>query len=349
MKKTFSGRRLLASGLCLLASALCAWAAPEEYVTRAASGSTSATVYFEPSPIPGALLVADVTSDKAASVLSWRIGTNQVSILADVASGDTNLLTTIGNITSNAALVSVTAAGVVTAHAAHTNSFVTNAIVYLENVIGTNLTTTSIAREVTSTNYTIIGTSSTNVVNIVSNTALVTYLGVGTNFLFAGYPSQVETNQVKSWITNAGNVEITLSNAFAFTPQKAHVLTPTLYTNKFTALASATTVILSGSNNLAAADYLVFLPSTGGASLVQIHHAEPYRYQYQNLQATAGLALAAGDRLFVLATAVTTPVGAATLRLMADPVRVFPANTPAVLSIDGTSACAVNTAIVRNK
>jgi hypothetical protein len=341
MKKTFSG-------LCLLVSAFCAFAAPEEFVTKAASGTTSATVYFEPGPA-GALVVADVTSDKAASVLSWRLGAAQLTLLAAAAADTTNLLVTVGTVASNAAIVSVTAAGVVTPHAAFTNSFVTNAIVYLENPIGTNVTTTSLAREVTSSFLPILSVSSTNVVSVVSNAASVAALAIGTNFLFTARPDQLETNQVASWVTNSGNLVVTLSNNWSFAPQKAFVLTTNLYTVPFAASATDTSIILVNSNGLAAADQLLILPSTGGASLLQINRAAPYRWQYQTIKAVTGLALGAGDRLFVLDTAITTPVGAATLRLMADPVRVLPANVPAVLSVDGTSAVAINAATVRYK
>jgi hypothetical protein len=327
----------------VLAVALNLIAAPEEYVTKSASGSTSATVYFEPGSQAAALVVADVTSDKAASVLSWRIGTNQVTLLTGAAADVTNMLTTVGNIASNAALVSVTSAGVVTAHTAFTNSYLTNATITLENNLTTNLTTAAIAKKLTGESIAITGTLYTNVVIIASNATVV---AVGTNFLFQGAGWQVETNQVKSWITNGTSYQVTLSNNFSFIPARALVMTNT-YPVMFTASETATSLVLSNSTELAAGDNLVILPSTLGAKVLQIQTISALRYQYQNIKAVTGLALAAGDRLFVLDTAVTTPVGAATLRLMADPVRILPANVPGVLSVDGTSACAVNAAVVR--
>jgi hypothetical protein len=332
------------SALWLLTFAVCALAAPEEFVSQSASGSTAATVYFEPGPKAAALVVADVTSDKAASVLSWRIGGTQVAILAPVAADVTNILCTVGTIASNAALVSVTAAGVVTPHVAFTNSFVTNALVTLQNPIGTNVTTTSQAREVTSTFIPILSSSSTNVITIASN---LNSIAVGTNFLFVAGPTQLETNQVASWITNSGNFVVTLSNNWSFAPEQAFVLTTNVYSITFSATARDSSIVLANSTGLAAGDNLLILPSTGGASLRQVALAAPYRYQFQTIKAATGLTFAPGDRLFVLATAVTTPVGAATLRLFADPVRVLPANVPAVLSVDGTSACAINAAVVR--
>jgi len=319
------------------------WAAPEPYVTKSASGTTAAAVYFEPGPTAAALVVADVTSDKAASLLSWRTGTNQLTLLAPAAADVTNLLTTVGNIVSNTALVSVTAAGVVTPHNGFTNSLKTNALIYLENPIGTNLTSTSLAKKLTGAQLTLLSTSSTNVITIASNLNVVV---VGTNFLFQGSPGQVETNQVASWVTNGANFDVTLSNSFSFTPQRILIMTNT-YHVMFAALATDFSLILSNSTGLAAADQLVMLPSTGGASVRQINAVAAYRYQSTNLKAVTGLVLAAGDRLFVLDADVTTPLGAATLRLLGDPVRYLPANMPGVLSVDGTSACAINAAVVR--
>jgi hypothetical protein len=247
-------------------------------------------------------------------------------------------------VASNAALVSVTAAGTVTAHTAFTNSFITNAIVTLQNVLGTNVAVGSIAREVTTTYLPVTASSSTNVVTI---PATVGALAVGSNFLFTT-TYQAETNQVKSWITNGTSYDITLSNNWSFTPVRAYVLTTNIYPVTFVAApAAADSLILTNGTGLAAGDSLVILPSTGGGEVRQVQTVASYRIQLTPIKAVTGVALAAGDQVYVLDSALTTPVGAATLRLMADPVRVLPANLPAVLSVDGTSACAVNAATVR--
>lgn len=326
--------------------ALAVMAAPEEFVSKNASGSTAATVYFEPGPRVASLLVADVTSDKAASVLSWRTGSNSVTLLAASAADVTNTYTTVGLIASNAALVSVRADGTVTAHNAFTNSFFTNALVTLENPIGTNAAVGSIATKVLTRYLTILNTNSAKVITVASNDA---YLNVGTatNFLFMARPDQIETNQVASWTTNGANFIITLSNNFAFNPLRAYVLTNSYTVSFVPATNSNAYLILTNGTGITNGDSLLILPSTGGASLRQIQTVADYRVQLTPLKAVTGIALAAGDRLFVLDTAYTTPVGAATLRLLADPVRILPPNQPAVLSVDGTSACAVNAAVVR--
>jgi hypothetical protein len=341
MKKTFYA-------LCLLASALCALSAPEEFVTKTASGTTSATVYFEPGPQSAALTVADVTSDKAASVLSWRTGTNQLTILKAVpATAVSNIFTTVGygfNINSN--LLSVTAAGVMTTHLAGTNKLYTNSLVTLENPIGTNLAVGDPVRERMSTYFAVSSTASSNEMVL----ATPGTFAPGDKILMVGRPDQLEAQNVFTYATNSGAYTLIVTNGYAFTPQFVYTLTTNLYTNVFAVTATASSLIVSNrAGGLAAADHLLFLPATGGAFVKQISTVSAYSYMEQWIGAATGVALAVDDRLFMLSTAVNTPVGAATLRLMADTVRVLPANLPGVLSIDGTSACAVNAAVVRYK
>jgi hypothetical protein len=121
------------------------------------------------------------------------------------------------------------------------------------------------------------------------------------------------------------------------------------YNVTFAAAAADASIIFSNATSLVAADNIVILPTTGGAVLRQIQSTNSYRYQSTNIKAVTGVTLAAGDRIFVLDTAITTPVGATTVRLFADPIRVLPANMPGVLSVDGTSAVTINAAVLRYK
>lgn len=484
---------LIASGLF---AALALMAAPEGDVSKSASGSTSATVYFEPGSKQAALVVADVTSDKAASVLSWKVGEVQVTLLKAAAANTTNLVTTVGTLASNAAIVSVTSDGTVTAHTAFTNGYSTNWLMTLHNAIGTNSAVGDPVREVT------LGTYSTlqHKVPATSNLWLVDNSKVWAvaDPVLVATPTVVFTNRVASYSTNTirpwvigdpapfdldygtvirelttntylladaeddatllhvaatngfvedasiviqrtngalytatidsggvdttnitltatlGNVlsvgdivwavattdrtlanpvtrgdtilpvvstagqnpgdvcvtvtappwlfrvkdtnaltagyVLTCSNATAVALQpgaRIHPLTTNIYNTTFAELGTTNRLIIDSTNGIAAGDSIVLIPATGGAVLRQVSGAAAYRYQLQTIKAVTGLALAAGDRVFVLGTAVTTPVGSATLRLTGDPIRVLPVNTPGVLSIDGTSACAINSAIVR--
>lgn len=332
--------------VCLLIFAFSLAAAPVDFVSQRATGTTSAAVIFSPGPNFGALVVADVTSDKAASVLSWQVGNTNVSLLAPATATDTNLFTTIVTIASNASCVSATSSGTVTAHNAWTTSLITNALLTLENPFGTNIAAGSLVREVTSTSLDIVSATSTNVVSILASTA-TNALAVGTNFVFQGMPGQVITNQVLSWVTNGGNFDITLSNNWTFIPQKFFVMSTNLYTVPFAKLAADNSIVVTNATGLIATDNIIVLNATGGGVLRQIQSTNTYRFQLTPIKAVTGVALAAGDQLFVLDTAHTTPVGAATVRLNGNPIRIIPPGVPAVLSVDGTSACAVNSATVQ--
>jgi len=333
----------------LMLSALALVAVPDEYVTKTASGSTAATVYFEPGPRDARLVVTDVTSDKAASVLNWRVGDQQLTILKAVpATVISNLLTTVSATSAyglNSNIVSVTSAGVVTAHTAGTNSLVTNGIITLHNPIGTNLAVGDRIRERTSTYYQVTALSSTNLVSVSTNSAITN----GNLYLLTGGAGQMITNTLTSYITNGANYELNFTNVFTniFNPDRVYVLTTNLYTNSFVAAASANVVYLEGYAGVTNNDLLVFTPASGGIFASQVNSAAENIYQNQTIAAATGIALAVGDRLFVLGPNNQTPVGAATVRLFGDPIRVIPANVPARLTVDGTSAVTINSATVQ--
>ena len=483
-----------------LITALAALAAPEESVTKSASGSTAATVYFEPGPRAARLVVADVTSDKAASVLSWKVGAEQVILLkAALANGVvSNLTTTVGTIASGTNCVTVRADGTVTPQTAFSSTLVTNKLITLHNPIGTNLAvgdtlreldgtpstllqpvaagenlyflaaprgwaaddlmvfeftpgllltntvatyvTNSIrnfaiagnlptavaygaaARELGTTNSPLASAVAADSVNLhvtytngfvagavvavltsrntwhfgtidsggvtLTNVALATALGVPltagdlvypvtTQAYTCAYPagagettlnldvstglaagdSLIVAGSDYTWRAKVGAAATTNTTYTAtavgvaqtnfVAGSKIHAIKAGAYATTFTATETGTTLVADLATNLAAADQLLILPASGGVVRRQISGIENYIYKSQNLLGTNAVALAVGDRIFVLGTAVTTPVGAATLRLSADPLRALPANTPGVLSVDGTSACTINAATVK--
>ena len=340
-------KNLLAAFVILHLSFGIALAVPDEYVTQTASGTTAATVYFEPGPRDAQLVVADVTSDKAASVLNWRVGGQQVTILKAVpATVTSNILVSLaatGAYGLNSNIVSVTAAGVVTAHTAGTNSLVTNALVTLHNPLGTNVAVNDRLREITASYYDVTATSSTNIVFVATNSTVVN----GTVYLLQGRPDQVATNTLTSYTTNGSNYELNFTNALAWTPQRVFLLTTNLYTATLASDGTANQLMLDTSTGLAAADFVVINPATGGTFIKQVSLAASYIYQNQTISAATGVALAAGDRLFVLGPNIQTPVGAATVRLFGNPIRVLPRNVPARLTVDGTSAVSINAAVVK--
>jgi len=331
---------LILTGLTL---ALAVMAAPEQTVTKSASGSTSASVLFEPGPREATLVAADVTSDKAASVLSWRVGVQQVTLLKPAANNVTNLTTTVATLTTGSNLLSVTAAGTVTAHTVHASSLTTNKAVTFTNPLGTNLAVGDTLREL-STSYAVVTQGSTNSCTIATNGWPVT---AGTLYAINGNPSQLITSGLASFTTNGAVLTLTFSNNFGFLPLTVQKLTTNIYTVAFAAADADSGAVIDGTNGLAPADSVVLIPATGGAVRRELVTFENHVSTALAITAVTGLALATGDQIFQLSSAVTTPVGATTLRLYAPTVRVLPKGVPGVLSVDGTSACAVNAAIVK--
>lgn len=342
--------KTLNSILVLMCFALSAFAgrAIDEYVTKTASHATAATVYFEPGPRDAQLVLTDVTSDKAASVLNWRVGSTPLTILKAVpATAVTNILTTVGSgygVNSN--LVSVTAAGVITAHTSGTNSSVTNGVLAFRSTLGTNIAAADRVRELSSTYYDVTGTSSTNIVWVSDSSGVAN----ATLYVLWASPSQVQTNTLTSYTTNTalGYYLLNFTNSWAFTPTRVYALTTNLYATTLVSDASANSITLDTTTGLAQDDWIVLTPATGGTFLEQAA-SDPATFIYQNqtIQAATGVALAAGDKLFILGPNIQTPVGATTQRQDAYPLRVIPVGMPARLTVDGTSAVSINAAIVK--
>jgi hypothetical protein len=319
---------------------------PGDIVSQSASGSTAATTYFAPGMAPGFLVAADVTSDKAASVMSWSVGGKVLTLLAAAADNATSFTVTAPGtvVATNISIVSVTAAGTVTAHTTATSTLVTNREVFLYNPISTNLTTSGKVREMTSTYWAVVSKDNTNAIRVPFASVVTTnasYVAQAENFA-------CEIIGVESYATNAGAKVLTLSNAVTITPVRIYLLTTNLYSVTLAATQPATSVILGTSTGLAAGDWVTLSP--GGAAAVelrQVSGSAPYIYQTQTIAAPSGVALAKGDRLFVMGTAQTTAVGATTLRLFGDLIRYQPIGVPAKLSVDGTSTCTVNSATVK--
>lgn len=327
---------LILTGLC---TALAVVAAPDGHVTKFASGSTSATVYFAPGAREAQLVAADVTSDKAASVLTWRTGEQQV-LLLKAAAGVTNLTVTSGTIPAATNLVSVTSAGVVTAHTSYSTTNVTNVLITLNNALGTNAAATSVFRELTTTNYEVTAFSSTNFVTITSNSVI----SAGSTYVLSRAPDQWVTNVLTGYTTNGATYVLVFTNAIPFTPATVSTLTSNLYILTLNAAATGNTAMVDTTNGLAIGDNLLLLPSTGGVFPLQLTGAATNYYQTLNL--TAAATLSVGDQIFVLGATNTAPIGAATVRLYSDAIRILPPGVPGVLSLDGTSACSINTAIM---
>ena len=65
-----------------------------------------------------------------------------------------------------------------------------------------------------------------------------------------------------------------------------------------------------------------------------------------NIKAATGITVSSGDNVFKLGNTRTTTVGATTLRLNGPAIFVADQAQPCLMKISGTSACAINNAVV---
>jgi hypothetical protein len=146
-------KRLL---LCLSVAALLSESLAADYVSSSASGTTNATVDF-----PGKtgrtlrLLSADVTSDKAASLLSWRAADGySATVLEPAANNVTNVLTSDTSIASNDVVLIQLAAGTLLEKTVYENTKATNMTIAIGTALSTNLAIGDLVYEVTATQTT---------------------------------------------------------------------------------------------------------------------------------------------------------------------------------------------------
>jgi hypothetical protein len=118
------------------------------------------------------------------------------------------------------------------------------------------------------------------------------------------------------------------------------------YTATVVAPGTAQTITVSATNGLTAGTDIIISPATGGNFLNKYRLTQPVVVNTVTFTTTNGLAISAGDRIYST-TVSTTPCGAATVRLSGSSLRLAPANAPALLTVDGTSACAINDATVK--
>jgi len=144
-------------------------------------------------------------------------------------------------------------------------------------------------------------------------------------------------------------VTITLSGALgvAFPAQTALYELTNTFTTTFTAARTDFSAIVSSTTGLADGDAVIISPASGGvfenfvwgtpASLV---------LNTVNFTAALGQPMAVGDAVWLLGTAQSTVVGAATLRLSGDPLRYADQGCPVKLQVTGASACSINSVTV---
>jgi hypothetical protein len=317
---------------------------------------------------PGTPLFAAV-----GSALTYGLVTNVTQVLdyvlpttavpSDLADGSLVYV-----LQTNRAILAGTNSGTTTnLHVATTNGFAPAAAVLFETAAGRRTVRT--VHDVTTTNISVtaaigadgaIGDIVYLINNITTNIAPVT---AGAAALHLGRTNGTSPRATLVGVpTGRDPWRITATaNATASTLKTINLMGPTWsilgagtefykLTNTYTAVLAQTatdrSIVLTATNGLTAGVRIIISPATGGQFLNTYRLTAPEVFNTISLTATNGLAISAGDGIFGT-SASTTPCGAASLRLSGDSVRLAPPGTPAVLSIDGTSACSINDATVK--
>lgn len=105
---------------------------------------------------------------------------------------------------------------------------------------------------------------------------------------------------------------------------------------------SATNVLVSSTSGLASNQVVVFQTSDGALASATVYSTNSTNV---NFSGTISTALASGTPFWIMGNSVTQSVGAATLRQYAEALYAADAGRPVRVTINGTSACAVNNAV----
>jgi len=302
-------------------------------VTNAANTVTNRTV-----PLRGAL-----DQDLPEGVLVWERLTNRALVAGAVTAVTTNIYTKITNGFAPADVLHIVSASgksaVRTLWGFSTSNLIVNA------PLGFTLTTDDVVFKL-SGNYTNMTPAAAGTRSIVLN---------GTNSLAVGDMLLIGTNQLLlNVISGAASVRHTptldLTAALGRSIPAGvgwHKLTNTFRladaATRTAFIGYITNIVL----NPTVGDVVVMQPATGGNFLNTVTGVSTNQ-TFQSLRFTAshGVALAAGDVVYATTTN-STPVGAATLRLVGDAVMSAPVARPASLTLDGTSTCTINNVTVR--
>lgn len=333
--------------LAMMGSALAVQGAQVE--ARSATGTTSAVVSW--SSRGGRevrLLTLDATSDKAASTVQWRMGAAPSTVAVAGWGTNTNVVVFSaagGLLASNDIVLLETAAGAVTQRTVWGASLTTNSLATFWTPFRTNLAIGSRILRKLPDAYTVAQplAAATNATNVVLESAVGLSAG---DIIALQRGSTVWTGLVHAVTSNY----LVALKAPGFGEDlrdgsEIYRLSPTNVLGTMTAVgASGTSVVLTNATTLEADDDVVLLPATGGAFLNKYRTQTAQTLAMVSFTAAMGLDLAAGDQVYQT-TVQSTPLGATTLRLLSGVVFTAPVGRPAQLTIDGTSACAVNNAV----
>ena len=314
------------------------------YISGSASGTTNAATFWPASPFGMRLISADVTSDLSSSVLTWRIGAASANVVIPALSTATNVTCWVSTAASNDTVLTQNATNGITQLVVYGNTKTTNvSSVEMAETFGTNLAIgDSLYKRSVTLHLTAFAASNSTTIYIASTNMVAT-----NNLLVVLQPNGLWSTTISTVSSNTNGVcSITLASATT-----ADWFAPILYTatNTWNMLlpkpATDRTFDVTNSTGLIVGDQVVIVPASGGTFGKIVGSITTNKtISALSFKSAIGIPLAAGDQVFGT-TSQTTPVGAATLRLYGPAILWAPPSRPAALSVNGTSACAVNGAI----
>lgn len=307
--------------------------------SASASGSTSATITFAGQNNPGRVVALDATSDKAASIATWRWGTNFQLLSGPVAANGTAFYVPSAIFTTNDVILAQTAARRVASLTVSYTQSVSAANLRLDRPLSVaQLAGVSLYKF--STPYTLTNQA---------DAGATTYKVSDTNGLASGVMLATEYTNVLLVVSvdTVGNGSFTVTDTFG------PVLSPltTLYklTNNYPLILPAAVgdqvVTAANATNLTSGEILAVGSGSTWRKKTFID-SEAITLSKVTTTGSPGIALARGDRMWLRGGIASTPIGNATVRLYGPAVFVQPRDAPAQMILDGTSACSLNQVII---
>lgn len=293
----------LVSLLILLAVAAVSSAA-EGTVTKSATGTTAATVFFESGDHGLNITALDATSDKAGSRAAWRIGTTLTTVAATAVGTGTNVITFSSALAANDIVLTENRAGAVTNLSVHSITLATNTTVRLGRALATNLAASDPIKRRHALAYSLRWPASATETNLLVNSTNQTSPG---DLLVFDFPyREVATQTVhhvhttNSWqVFLRGPVERELSvghRAWERFTNFSAVLG--VHTN-----GTTTNLHVQTTNWFAPTDPVLIQTANGKALVTSVHNVTATNV---TIGAPPGIAITTGDRLWKLTNAVTT-------------------------------------------
>lgn len=294
---------LTLSSLC---AALAVQAAPGDYLSKSATGTTTASVYF-PAGTPLRVIAYDVTADNATNRVAFYPGTTKATLAKPATVSDTTLIFNSTAFTTNDVIFFQDATNGVAIATVSTNGNATNKTIVFANPIGTNLAIgDTMSERVETAAYALTRHAAANATvyyfdNIAALDTNVVLL------LDRGSGAALKTATISTVVATTNNLVKVTSALPAVAASTTVYRQQTNVAARFTVAAAATdtAIYLRATNGMAVGTNLLVETTTGQKQIVAIDSLSG-----TNVTLAAGLSFAvtANDYVRVLGYSTTTKI-----------------------------------------